>query len=203
MTRTDFKRLDCYRARQHEIRLVDVPPLQYLMVDGHGDPNTAPEYAEAMAALFPVAYTLKLASRDLGRDYVVMPLEALWWASDMAAFTTGRDTSRWDWTTMIMVPDWITREAFDEAVARVAARSAPAGLARVRLETLHEGSSVQTLHIGAYDDETEILARLHEEYLPRAGLRMSGKHHEIYLSDARRVEASRLRTILRQPVERA
>ena len=115
MTKTDFKRLDCYRARQHEIRLVDVPPLQYLMVDGHGDPNPAPEYAEAMAALFPVAYTLKLASRDLGRDYVVMPLEALWWASDMAAFTTGRDTSRWDWTTMIMVPDWITREAFDGA----------------------------------------------------------------------------------------
>lgn len=204
-TKTDFKKtLDSYRARHHEFRVVDVPPLQYLMVDGHGDPNTADEYADAIGALYPVAYTLKFASKqDLGRDYVVMPLEAQWWAADTAAFTTDRDKSQWDWTVMIMVPDWITRAMFEDAVATVAAKSRPAGLDRVRLATLHEGLSVQTLHIGPYDEEAEILAELHDRYIPDAGLRMTGKHHEIYFSDVRKVDPSKLRTILRQPVEKA
>jgi len=202
--KSDFKKeLDCYRARHHEFRVVEVPPLRYLMVDGHGDPNTAQEYADAIAALYPLAYTLKFASKTgLGRDYVVMPLEALWSAADMRSFTTERDKSQWDWTVMIMVPDWITSAMFDEAVAKVLAKSAPTSLGEVRLETLHEGLSVQTLHIGPYDDEAEVLARLHDEYVPDAGLRMTGRHHEIYLSDPRRVEPAKLRTILRQPVER-
>ncbi len=203
--KADFKQeLDSYRARHHEFRMVDVPPLQYLMVDGHGDPNTAQEYADAVAALYPLAYTLKFASKDgLGKDYVVMPLEAQWSAADMSAFTTARDKSQWDWTAMIMVPDWITRSMFDEAVAKMAAKARPASLDKVRLETLVEGLCVQTLHIGSYDDEAEVLAKLHREHLPNAGLRMTGRHHEIYLSDPRRVEASKLRTILRQPVARA
>jgi hypothetical protein len=200
--KVDFKKtLDAYRARHGEFRVVDVPPMQYLMIDGHGDPNTAPEYADALAALYPVAYTLKLASkRDLGRDYVVPPLEALWWASDMAVFTTARDKSRWDWTAMLMVPDWITGEMVEQAVARVAAKDRPASLDELRVETLDEGRCVQTLHIGPYDAEAAALAALHEEFIPRAGLRMTGRHHEVYLSDPRRAEPSRLRTILRQPV---
>ena len=171
------------------------------MVDGHGDPNTAREYADALAALYPVAYKLKFASKqELGRDYVVMPLEALWWASDMAAFTSARDKSKWDWTAMIMVPDWITEPMFDAAVAQVAQKGRPTSLDKVRLETLHEGRCVQTLHLGPYDDEAEVLATMHGEFIPRAGLRMTGRHHEIYLSDPRRVAPARLRTILRQPV---
>ena len=198
----DFKKdLDAYRARPGEFRVVDVPPLQYLMVDGRGDPNTAQEYADAIATLYPVAYRLKFASKtDLGRDYVVMPLEALWWAPDMAAFTTARDKSQWYWTAMIMVPDWITTDLFDAAVAQVTRKSPPPSLDRVRFETLTEGRCVQTLHLGPYDDEADVLAELHHDVIPRSGLRMTGKHHEIYLSDARRVEPSRLRTILRQPV---
>lgn len=198
----DFKKsLDCYRARHREFRLVDVPSLQYLMVDGHGDPNTAPEYAEALGALYPVAYKVKFASkRELGRDYVVPPLEALWWAADMDAFTTSRDKSRWQWTAMIMVPDWITPHLVDHAVAGVASKSRPAGLDKVRLRRLDEGRCVQTLHIGSYDDEAGVLAELHDDFIPSAGLQMTGKHHEIYLSDARRVAPARLRTILRQPV---
>ncbi|WP_127480055.1 GyrI-like domain-containing protein [Nocardioides pantholopis] len=196
------KTLDGYRARPGEFRVLDVPPQQYLMVDGHGDPNSAPEYAEAVAALYPVAYTLKFASkRDLGRDYVVPPLEALWWAASMAAFTSARDKSQWDWTVMLLVPDWISAEMVDGALATVAEKKRPPGLDRVRLETLHEGRCVQTLHVGSYDDEAGVLAELHDEFLPGAGLRMTGRHHEIYLSDPRKVEASRLRTILRQPVE--
>ena len=197
------KTLDAYQARPGELRVLDVPPMQYLMVDGHGDPNTAPEYADALAAIYPVAYTLKFASRDLGRDHVVMPLEALWWASDMAVFTSARDKSRWSWTTMVMVPDWITREMFDDAVGAVARKKRPASLDRVRLETLHEGRCLQTLHVGPYDDEAGVLARMHDGFIPDAGLRMTGKHHEVYLSDPRRVAPHRLRTILRQPVEPA
>jgi hypothetical protein len=200
--KTDFKKtLDSYRARSGEFRVVEVPQLQYLMVDGHGDPNTAQEYAEAIAALYPVAYKLKFASRQhLDRDYVVPPLEALWWASTMDAFTSARDKSRWDWTAMIMVPDWITSQMFDDALDKAAAKEPLAGLDKLRLETLHEGSCVQTLHVGPYDEDV-VLARLHDDFIPSAGLRMTGKHHEIYLSDPRRVEPSKLRTILRQPVE--
>lgn len=203
--KVDVKRsLDSYRARAGEFRILEVPPLQYLMVDGRGDPNTTPAYAEALQALYPVAYKAKFASkRELGRDYVVPPLEALWWARDMDLFTTGRDKSQWEWTAMIMVPDWVDGAMVDAAVAAAAKKDPPAGLDRVRLETLAEGRCVQTLHVGAYDDEGEVLAELHHEFIPASGLRMTGKHHEIYLSDPRRVEASRLRTILRQPVVEA
>ena len=176
--------------------------MQYLMVDGHGDPNTSNDYADALAALYPVAYKLKFASkRDLERDYVVPPLEALWWAADMAAFTSARDKSQWYWTAMIMTPGWITAQLFADAVNAVAAKDRPASLGKVRLETLEEGRCVQTLHTGPYEDEAGVLADMHDRFIPEAGLRMSGKHHEIYLNDARRVEPAKLRTILRQPVE--
>ena len=199
----DFKKtLDCYQARRGQFRIVDVPDLQYLMIDGHGDPNTAPAYADALAALYPVAYKIKFASkRDLDRDYVVPPLEALWWATDMAAFTARRDKSQWDWTVMIMAPEWITGAMVEAARATVAATAPPSSsLDALRLDTLHEGRCVQTLHVGPYDAEADVLAELHHTFIPNAGLRMTGKHHEIYFSDARKVEPAKLRTILRQPV---
>lgn len=201
--KVDFKRqLDCYRARRDAFRIIDVPPLQYLMVDGHGDPNTGREFADATAALYPVAYRLKFASKqELGRDYVVMPLEGLWWADDMAAFTSRRDKRRWSWTLMIMIPDWITGDMLAAAVARVSAGDLPsASLSVLRLQRLAEGSCVQTLHIGPYDEEAAVLDRMHRQFIPENGLRLTGTHHEIYLSDARRAAPEKLRTILRQPV---
>lgn len=199
--KVDFKSTDSYRARAGEFRVVDVPPLQYLMVDGHGDPNTAPEYAEALATLYPVAYQLKFASKtELGRDYVVPPLEALWWAEDMAAFTTARDKSRWSWTAMLMVPDWLGPAEAEAARVGAAAKRRLAAVDRLRFGVLEEGRCVQILHVGPYDDEAEVLARMHREFIPQAGLRMTGKHHEIYLSDPRRTAPAKLRTILRQPV---
>lgn len=185
MTKVDFKKeYDEYAARPGEFRVVDVRPMQYLMVDGHGDPNSSPDYADALAALYPAAYKLKFASkRELDRDYVVPPLEALWWAEDMATFTTARDKSQWDWTAMLMVPDWITRERYAAALAEVAKKDPPAALDKLRLATLAEGRCVQTLHLGPYDDEAAVLAQMHDEFIPEAGLRMTGRHHEIYLSD--------------------
>ena len=118
----------------------------------------------------------------------------------MASFTTARDKSRWDWTLMLMVPDWTTREMFDTAIAKAAAKNPPVSLGRVQLETLTEGRCVQTLHVGSFDDEGETLRRMHEEFIPGSGLTMTGKHHEIYFSDFRKTEPGKLRTILRQPV---
>ncbi|MCJ0979455.1 GyrI-like domain-containing protein [Rhodococcus sp. ARC_M12] len=200
--KVDFKKtLDAYSARHNTFRTLVVPPLTYLMIDGHGDPNTAPEYAEAIGALYPVAYALKFASKNnLERDYVVPPLEALWWAENMTSFTTERDKSEWNWTAMIMVPDWIDRPMFEAAMATAASKSNSDASSRVRLETLDEGLCVQTLHIGSYDDEASVLDELHHRFIPSSGLTMTGRHHEIYLSDPRRVEPAKLRTILRQPV---
>ncbi|MDF2968445.1 MAG: hypothetical protein K0Q93_2223 [Nocardioidaceae bacterium] len=204
-SKTDFKRtLDAYRATPGQFRIVAVPDLQYLMIDGRGDPNTSSAFAAAVTALYPVAYKLKFASkRDLGRDYVVMPLEGLWWAEDTDLFTTMRDKSRWDWTLMIMVPDWIDQHMFDASVEQAGAKDRPARLGDIRLEWLSEGLCVQTLHIGSFDDEDEVLARMHDGFIPDNGLGMVGKHHEIYLSDFRRVAPEKLRTILRQPVRPA
>lgn len=202
------KTLDSYRAKRGEFRVLEVPPLQYLMIDGAGDPNTSPVYAEAVSALFPVAYTLKFSSRaELGIDTVVMPLEGLWHAEDMASFTSRRDKSAWQWTLLLMVGDHVTPDLFARAVDAVEAKSAkkreplPA-LRSVRLETLQEGLCVQTLHIGPFDDEAPVLEELHDRFISDNGLRMTGRHHEVYLSDIRRTDPAKLRTILRQPVAR-
>jgi hypothetical protein len=201
--KTDFsKELDSYRARHGEIRLLEVPPLRYLAVDGRGDPNGAPAYTEALGVLYPLAYALKFASKDgLGRDYVVPPLEGLWWAEDMAAFTR-RDKSAWSWTLMLMTPDWLTADHVAAARDVVAARKRGLPTERVRAEVLDEGLCVQTLHVGSFDDEGPVLADLHDRFIPEHDLVMTGRHHEIYLSDPRRTVPSRLRTILRQPVRR-
>jgi hypothetical protein len=196
------KQLDCYAATRSEFRILEVPPANYLMIDGEGDPNT-PVFAEATEALYPLAYTIKFASkRELGRDYVVPPLEGLWWADDMAAFTARRDKSRWSWTLLIMQPEWIDAGLVDTARRAVEAKGAPTRLHDIRFATLDEGLCVQTLHVGSFDDEAPVLARLHDEFIPANGLRMTGRHHEVYLSDPRRTAPEKLRPILRQPVAR-
>lgn len=202
MEKVDYKKtLDEYQSKYNEFRIINIPKKQYLMVDGHGDPNTSQEFKDAIFALYPVAYKLKFASKlELGKDYVVMPLEGLWWADDMSTFTTARDKSRWDFTLMIMQPNWITDDMFKAAVAKVAEKNAPASLNKVQLKMLDEGTVVQTLHIGSFDNETEILQKLHHEFIPANNLKLTGKHHEIYLSDFRKVAPEKLRTILRQPV---
>jgi hypothetical protein len=202
MSKVDFKKTlkELYTPPKAFV-LVEVPEMQYLMVDGHGDPNVAQEYQEAVEALYAVAYKLKFNSKKhLGRDYVVPPLEGLWWAQDMTTFTTARDKSQWDWTMLIMTPDWITTEMFAEALDRVRKGKNPAALDKVRLERYYEGLCVQIMHIGSYDDEGPTLMKLHNEFLPQNGYVENGKHHEIYLSDPRKVAPEKLKTVLRQPV---
>jgi hypothetical protein len=204
MAKIDFKRdlKHLYQPSTREFVVVDVPPMQFLMVDGHGDPNSAQEYQDALEALYGVAYRAKFISKKtLGQDYVVPPLEGLWWAEDMETFSTRRDKSTWDWTMMIMQPDWITEEVFREASLHVAKKALPS-LPKLRLQTYCEGLAVQIMHIGSFDEEGPTLQRLHHEFIPQNGYQMAGKHHEIYLSDPRKVSPEKLRTVLRQPVRK-
>ncbi len=204
MSKIDFKKtMKEFYLPAKKFVCVDVPEMQFLMIDGHGDPNTAVAYKEAIETLYAVAYKMKFISKkSLEKDYVVPPLEGLWWAEDMNTFQT-RDKSAWDWTMMIMTPDWIGVEIFEEAVAIVRKKKNPVALDKLRLARHAEGLSVQILHIGSYDDEAPILAKMHNEYIPAKGFEMRGKHHEIYLSDPRRVAPEKLKTVLRQPVKTA
>lgn len=195
------ERKDCYSVKNADWELVDIPEFRYLAIDGRGDPNTSATYRRAVEALYAVAYTVKFASKgNLGRDFVVGPLEGLWWADDMDDFLA-RSKDDWSWRLLINLPDWITDAQVDDAKHVVLARKNALAVPDVRPETLHEGTSAQVLHIGSYDDETPTLARLHHEYLPANNLREAGLHHEIYLSDPRRTDPAHLKTILRQPVQ--
>lgn len=204
MTKIDFKNQlkHLYNPSKKDFSMVEVPAMQFLMVDGHGTPGVAQAYQDALEALYAVAYKIKFASKqELEQDYTVPPLEGLWWADNMDAFTTARDKSQWDWTMMIMQPDWITAALFEKACAIVNKQKDLAALSKLRLETYTEGLSVQILHIGSYDDEAPTLHKLHHEFMPANGYTFNGKHHEIYLSDPRRVAPEKLKTVLRQPVK--
>jgi hypothetical protein len=205
MEKFDIKKVckTLYGAPIGEFAVIDVSPLDYFMGDGAGDPNTASEYKAAVEALYAVSYTLKFMSKAaLRRDYVVPPLEGLWWSDDMADFVARRK-DRWRWTMMIAVPDFIEAAMAREAIVKAIQKKQLPALPGLRFERLQEGQAVQTLHIGAYDDEGPILQRLHQEFLPANRLAPSGHHHEIYLSDPRKTAAAKLKTILRQPVRPA
>lgn len=201
MTKVDFKKefKYLYSPSSSTPEVVDVPPLDFLMIDGHGDPNTAPAYREAIEALYSVAYALKFMSkRQLDRDYTVPPSEGLWWAADMAAFTL-QDKSAWDWTMMIMQPSWITPDMLQAAIADTAARKPLPALPLLRSEVYHEGPSAQIMHIGPWAAEGPTIARLHA-FLKEQGYVPAGKHHEIYISDPNRTTPERMKTVVRQPV---
>ncbi len=201
MAKIDFKKelKHLYSASSKEFQVVDVPEMNYLMIDGHGNPNTVAEYKDALETLYPVAYRLKFLSKNRDKDYVVPPLEGLWWAEDMTAFTT-RKKDDWDWTMMLMVPDWISTSDFTESVEEVSNKKPAPAIQKIRFEKYAEGLSVQKMHIGSYDDEAESLAFLHNSWLPENGYTETGKHHEIYISDPRKTAPEKLKTILRQPV---
>lgn len=199
--KTDLKaeRKDLYSPAKGRFAEVDVPEMTFLAVDGHGNPNTSEGYRHAVEALFAVSYAAKfLSKRELGRDYVVCPLEGLWSASDWTVFER-RVKDDWSWTMLIRQPDWVTSAVLGQAADNVRAKDLPA-LHRVRTLTHTEGWCVQTLHVGSYDDEAPLLRALHREHLPQHGLAPTGPHHEIYLNDPRRVAPAKLKVVLRQPV---
>ncbi len=202
MIKIDYKKelKTLYRASTKEVTLVEVPPLNFLMIDGQGDPNTAPAYAEAVEALYALAYNLKFAiKREVGLDYGVMPLQGLWWVEDMRQFSA-EDKSNWLWTMMIMQPEVVTADRVNAVLAEVVKKKNPAALSRVRFDLYHEGLAVQVLHLGPYAAEAPTIARLHA-FIEAQGYRRRGKHHEIYLGDPRKTAPEKLKTIIRQPIE--
>jgi len=188
-----------YVPSKKEFSIVDVPPMNFIMIDGSGDPNTSSEYQEALGALYGLSYTIKFASKkQLGIDYVVMALEGLWWAEEMVEFSLS-DKSSWQWTMMMMQPDHITAEFVEEARAVLAKKKDPPALSKVRFERFHEGLSAQIMYLGPYANEAPTIARLHT-FIEEGDYERRGKHHEIYLGDPRRTAPEKLKTVIRQPM---
>ncbi|MGY0070292.1 GyrI-like domain-containing protein [Streptomyces sp. QTS137] len=194
------ERREIYSARRDRFDIVDVPRMSFLMADGHGNPNTSADYRAVVEALYTTAYSVRaIARKTLDRTHTVGPLEGLWSADDLSVFRT-RDHDEWVWTLMIVQPSWVTSAMVDAAVDDVGRTKDLSAGHRVRFGDYAEGQCVQTLHVGPYDEEAPTIARMHDEFMPAERLVPRGHHHEIYLSDARRTDPSRLRTILRQPV---
>ena len=205
MAKLDLKKqfAHLYKASAKAPAMVDVPAMNFLMVDGAGDPNTAPGFQAAIETLYGLSYTLKFGLKKRGgTDYTVMGLEGLWWAEGKesgAAFIAG-ERDKWKWTLMIMQPDFVTAAMVEEAREELRRRSPrrPA-IDRARLERLQEGLSAQVLHVGPYSEEHATVERLHA-FIAEGGYRLAGKHHEMYMNDPRRTAPAKLKTILRQPV---
>jgi len=189
-----------YQPSAKEVVQVDVPAMNYLMVDGEGDPNISLAYADAVEVLFAVSYTIKFIVKKgpLAIDYGVMPLERLWWVDDMSKFTT-EDKSNWKWTMMIMQPSFVTPEIIDSAIADVKMKKNPTAISKLRLEAFSEGRCAQILHIGTFFEEGPTIEKVHQ-FIDSRGNR-TGKHHEIYLSDIRKADPAKWKTIIRQPMQ--
>ena len=201
MEKIDYKQAFkyLYLPTAKSVVKVIVPPMNFLMVDGAGDPNTSPDYQAVVEALFSTAYAIKFMVKKgpAALDYGVMPLEGLWWADDMTSFSV-EAKSDWKWTMMIMQPAPVTRELVDDAL-ETGKKKGLAAISRLRFETFDEGLCAQTLHVGPFSAEGPTVARVHD-FIDRHG-RRRGKHHEIYLSDIRKTDPVKWKTVIRQPVE--
>ncbi len=207
MAKIDLKKQEkeLYNPSTKEPSMVEVPEMNFLMIDGEGDPNTSHEYQDAMEALFPVSYKVKFTSKnEKSQDYVVMPLEGLWWVDNMEDFTV-EDKTGWKWTVMIRQPDFIGKRIIESAIKEVEEKKNPPSLSKIRFEKFHEGRSAQIMHIGPYSEEGPTVKKLHN-FIHEKGYVFDGskpgqKHHEIYISDVRRTKPERLKTVIRQPVK--
>jgi len=188
-----------YNPSKKLITVVDVPRMNFLMIDGQGDPNTSAAYKNAVEALFSVSYEIKFMVKkgETAVDYTVMPLEGLWWADDMSKFSV-EDKDSWKWTSMIMQPEYVTEELFNEARIKVEQKKGLSTLSDLRFESFHEGQAAHIMYIGPYADEGPTIAAIHN-FIKEQGHDLSGKHHEIYLSDFRRTAPEKLKTVIRQP----
>lgn len=194
-------KLDLYEINKSEYAasakpaLIQMRPATYLSIEGRGAPGST-AFTDAIGALYGIAFTVKMTRKFAGlEDYSVCKLEALWpnWEANAAS------KDQWTWQLLIRTPEFITRNDIRQAAETLTKRSKGAGTDRVELRTLNEGLCVQAMHIGSYDTEEKTIAAM-RAFAEKHGLRISGTHHEIYLSDPRRVPEAKLKTILREPV---
>ena len=204
MKKIDFKKelKHLYGGKVGEMVLVDVPKMNFLMVDGKGNPNTSEEFKLAIEALYPVSYTLKFTcKKELEKDYGVMPLEGRFWTKDDVEFDADNKDA-WQWTLMVMQPDFITKKMADEAIESVRGKKNPPAIDKLRFESFEEGRAAQVMYVGPYSEEAPTIQKLHQFILDNDGELIDHrvkKHHEIYLSDARRTDPAKLKTVIRQP----
>ncbi|MCX6143907.1 MAG: GyrI-like domain-containing protein [Ignavibacteriales bacterium] len=190
-----------YQPSASEVELVRVPKFNYLMIDGEGDPNNSQSFQEAVQALYTVAYTLKfMIKKEKSVDYPVMALDGLWWMDDMSQFSM-ENRGAWRWTLMILQPAVVTKSAFVKALKQAKEKKGFAALSKIRLEPYTEGLSVQIMHVGPYAEEAPTIQNLHAAARER-GCELRGKHHEIYLGDPRKSKPEKLKTVIRQPIEK-
>jgi hypothetical protein len=201
MEKIDYKKIFkiFYQPKASVVSIVDIPAFNYLMIDGQGDPNYSVDYQQAVEALFSLSYTLKfmIKKSETSIDYVVMPLEGLWWADDMASFSVD-DKAGWKWTMMIMQPEFIDRKLIASAIKSLEKKKDLPVLHKIRFETYNEGLCAQTLHLGPFSEEGPTVARVHA-VIEEHG-KLTGKHHEIYLSDIRKAAPEKWKTVIRQPM---
>ena len=199
--KVDYKKTlkHLYNPPKGDFHVVDVPEMNFLSLDGKGDPNTSGDYQQAVEALYTISYGIKFAHKAQGFDHVVPPLEGLWWMKNMNDFTLANKES-WEWTMMIMQPEWVTDESVEKVRHDAIKKKKLASLTKVRFGPYHEGLSVQFLYTGAYESEAPTIAAMHQ-YIKINGYHTNGKHHEIYLGDPRRLSPEKLLTILRQPIQ--
>ncbi len=201
MKKIDYKKdlKHLYRPSAKKAALIDVPEMNFLMIDGQGDPNSSQVFQDAVNALYPLAYALKFMVKkgDIGINYGVLPLEGLWWTDDMAVFSP-ENKEDWKWTLMIMQPQCITQEMVETAAEQVRAKKNPAALPSVRFESFREGRAAQILHVGPFSEEGPTVEKVHS-FIEEAGAQRSGRHHEIYLSDIRKAAPENWKTVIRQP----
>ncbi len=202
MDKVDFKKelKQLYNPSGKEISVVDVPAMNFLIIDGEGAP-ASPHYVEAVSALFSLAYALKfMVKKGKGVDYSVMPLEGLWWMDDMSKFSADPESkTKWKWTAMIMQPKYVCAEDFKAAVEQTKKKKALPALPRVRFETFKEGPSAQIMYVGPFADEGPTIQKIHA-HIKASGHQLSGKHHEIYLNDPSKTAPEKLKTVIRQPM---
>jgi hypothetical protein len=191
---TNIKEL--YGPSSKEPSFIDVPELQFLMVDGTGNPNQPGAFQDAIQALYSLSYGAKFMLKREGIEFRVSPLEALWGS------TGGLNPNQkvpWRWTAMIMQPPAVTSLVLEKVRAEAMRKKPLPALSKVRLKAFRERLSAQIMHIGPYSAEAPTIAGLHA-FIKKHGYRRVGKHHEIYLGDPRRSAPERLRTVVRQPI---
>lgn len=202
MKKIDYKKKnkEFYKPSTKNVSVITIPEMNFLMIDGEGNPNTSQDFDAAIEALYSVSFKAKfMLKQGEGFDYVVPPLEGLWWADDMAKFSIEKK-EEWKWTLMIMQPDAVTEELVKEAMDIVRVKKNPPALDKLRFEAYDEGLVAQIMHKGAYADEAPTVEKLHN-YIAENGYKRRGNHHEIYLSDPRRAKSENMRTVIRQPID--
>ena len=201
MEKIDYKNelKHLYTPTTKKVEIVEVPKMNFLMIDGDGGPNH-PTFQNAIEVLFPLSYTLKfmIKKSDIGIDYGVLPLEGLWWADDMSSFIKDKKDD-WKWTLMIMQPELVKKGMVVKAIEEVRKKKNPVALPLVRFESFSEREVAQIMHIGPFSEEGPTVEKVHT-FIENSSKQLSGKHHEIYLSDIRRTAPARLKTIIRQPM---